>query len=30
MAQPPGYVDQDNPTHVCRLQKALYGLKQTH
>ncbi|KAL6336783.1 hypothetical protein AAG906_036097 [Vitis piasezkii] len=29
MAQPPGYVDQDNPTHVCRLQKAFYGLKQT-
>ncbi|KAL6311733.1 hypothetical protein AAG906_020728 [Vitis piasezkii] len=28
MAQPPGYVDQANPTHVCRLQKALYGLKQ--
>ena len=28
MAQPPRYVDQNNPTHVCRLQKALYGLKQ--
>ncbi|RVW87804.1 Retrovirus-related Pol polyprotein from transposon RE1 [Vitis vinifera] len=28
MAQPPRYVDQDNPTHVCHLQKALYGLKQ--
>ncbi|KAL6324827.1 hypothetical protein AAG906_018354 [Vitis piasezkii] len=28
MAQPLGYVDQDNPTHVCHLQKALYGLKQ--
>ena len=30
MAQPPRYVDQDNPTHVCHLQKALYGLKQAH
>ncbi|KAL6323488.1 hypothetical protein AAG906_039061 [Vitis piasezkii] len=25
MAQPPGYVDKDNPTYICRLQKALYG-----
>nr|GEU43951.1 uncharacterized mitochondrial protein AtMg00810-like [Tanacetum cinerariifolium] len=23
-----GFVDQDNPTHVYKLQKALYGLKQ--
>ena len=29
MTQPPGCVDKDNPTYVCRLQKAFYGLKQT-
>lgn len=28
MAQPPGFVDKSNPTHVCHLKKALYGLKQ--
>lgn len=28
MAQPPGFVNPDLPTHVCRLKKALYGLKQ--
>ena len=28
MDQPPGFVDTDNPTHVCRLRKAIYGLKQ--
>ncbi|GJY22277.1 retrovirus-related pol polyprotein from transposon TNT 1-94 [Tanacetum coccineum] len=27
-AQPEGFEDQDNPTHVYRLKKALYGLKQ--
>lgn len=26
--QPPGFVDVDLPSHVCRLHKALYGLKQ--
>lgn len=28
MEQPPGYVDPQKPSHVCRLRKALYGLKQ--
>jgi histone deacetylase 1/2 len=28
MRQPPGFVDNDHPQHVCRLVKALYGLKQ--
>lgn len=28
VSQPPGFVDPDRPTHVCRLNKALYGLKQ--
>lgn len=28
ITQPPGYIDPENPTHVCRLNKALYGLKQ--
>ncbi|PKI44367.1 hypothetical protein CRG98_035241, partial [Punica granatum] len=28
MVQPPGFVDSNHPTHVCRLRKALYGLKQ--
>ncbi|GJY75690.1 retrovirus-related pol polyprotein from transposon TNT 1-94 [Tanacetum coccineum] len=27
-AQPEGFVDQDNPSHVYKLKKALYGLKQ--
>ena len=28
MRQPAGFVDKNNPTHVCHLHKALYGLKQ--
>ena len=28
MAQPPGFVDKDRPSHVCRLRKAIYGVKQ--
>ncbi|KAJ9546650.1 hypothetical protein OSB04_019193 [Centaurea solstitialis] len=28
MRQPPGYVNNSFPDHVCRLRKALYGLKQ--
>lgn len=28
MSQPPGFVDQTYPSHMCKLRKALYGLKQ--
>lgn len=28
MEQPPGFIDRDKPSHVCRLRKAVYGLKQ--
>jgi hypothetical protein len=29
MSQPPGFKDQTNPHHVCKLREAIYGLKQT-
>ena len=29
MKQPEGFVDQDNPDKVCRLNSSLYGLKQS-
>ncbi|KAG7541464.1 Reverse transcriptase RNA-dependent DNA polymerase [Arabidopsis thaliana x Arabidopsis arenosa] len=28
MAQPPGFIDEDRPDFVCKLNKAIYGLKQ--
>lgn len=28
MAQPPGFVDKNYPSYVCRLNKTVYGLKQ--
>lgn len=28
MMQPPGFINKDHPTAVCRLNKAIYGLKQ--
>ena len=30
MAQPPGFVDLNFTSHVCRLRKAIYDLKQAH
>ncbi|KAJ1685430.1 hypothetical protein LUZ63_016820 [Rhynchospora breviuscula] len=29
MQQPPGFVNESNPSHVCLLKKAIYGLKQS-
>ena len=28
MKQPEGYIDEERPNHLCRLNKSLYGLKQ--
>lgn len=28
MQQPPGFIDDKFPSHVCKLKKAIYGLKQ--
>lgn len=28
MKQPPGFLDQQYPNYMCKLQQSLYGLKQ--
>ncbi|XP_070003574.1 uncharacterized protein [Nicotiana sylvestris] len=30
MVQPPGFEDEQFPSHICYLKKAIYGLKQAH
>ncbi|KAL8103846.1 hypothetical protein AgCh_028150 [Apium graveolens] len=29
MAQPPGFVDNDKPSYICKLKKSIYGLRQS-
>lgn len=29
MSQPPGFIDKDYPSYVCKLKKSIYGLRQS-